>query len=242
MGCWALERLAKGPVAPALAVLIVGAYAVLRRDGKIFVRSLSLPGFVLFFAIVLPWYLAVQHKVPQFFRVFFIEHNLERFGTNLYQHSQPFWYYIPVFLLATLPWTVFALPALVEAGRVDDQAAACQLRNHHARSRRWLVQLLVCLDRRSDRFLQHLPRQAARLYPAGDSRGRAAHGRLSASCAKRLSRLKIALHALLCAVLLVGALMAPFAMVKVPPPSCMQIGMIVTGGSHRSHGVADGAA
>src|SRR3954462_2303433 len=116
-GLLGVGALAKGPVAPALAVLVVGAYAVLRRDGKIFVRSLSVMGFILFAAIVLPWYLAVQHKVPQFFRVFFIEHNLERFGTNLYQHSQPFWYYIPVFLLATIPWTLFALPALVEAGK-----------------------------------------------------------------------------------------------------------------------------
>src|SRR5262245_60006821 len=109
--------LAKGPVAPALAVLVVGAYAALRRDGKIFVRSLSIPGFLLFFVLVLPWFLAVQHRVPEFFRVFFIEHNLERFGTNLYQHAQPFWYSIPVFLLPTLPWAVFAVPALGEAGR-----------------------------------------------------------------------------------------------------------------------------
>src|SRR5882757_4111318 len=116
-GLLGVGALAKGPVAPALAVLVVGAYAVLRRDSKIFLRSLSVLGFLLFSAIVLPWYLAVQRKVPQFFRVFFIEHNLERFGTNLYQHSQPFWYYIPVFVLATLPWTVFALPALFDAGR-----------------------------------------------------------------------------------------------------------------------------
>src|SRR5206468_2631034 len=106
----------------ALAVLVVGAYAVLRRDGKVFVRSLSLIGFLLFAAIVLPWYLAVQHKVPQFFRVFFIEHNLERFGTNLYQHKQPFWFYIPVFLLGMLPWTVFTLTALVEAVRKGIQS------------------------------------------------------------------------------------------------------------------------
>jgi len=39
-----------------------------RRDGKIFLRTLSVTGFLLFAAIVLPWYLAVQHKVPQFFR------------------------------------------------------------------------------------------------------------------------------------------------------------------------------
>src|SRR5215467_5047405 len=108
--------LVKGPVAPVLAILIVAAYAFLRRDRKIFVRSLWWPGFLLFFAIALPWYIAVQIKVPQFFRTFFIEHNLERFGTNLYQHSQPFWYYIPVFLLSVLPWTVFTIMGMVNAG------------------------------------------------------------------------------------------------------------------------------
>src|SRR2546421_72076 len=109
--------LAKGPIAPGLAVLIVGAYALLMRDIKIFTRSLWWPGFLLFFAIVLPWYIAVQIKAPEFFRVFFVEHNLERFGTNLYRHSQPFWYYIPVFLGGVLPWTVFTVGALVEAGQ-----------------------------------------------------------------------------------------------------------------------------
>jgi len=120
----AVAALAKGPVAPALAVLIVAAYAALRRDGKIFVRSLWLPGFLLFFVIALPWYIAVQVKAPEFFRVFFVEHNLERFGTNLYQHERPFWYYIPVFLLSVLPWIVFTMPALFESIR----SGAAQLR------------------------------------------------------------------------------------------------------------------
>src|SRR5215469_12666801 len=97
--------LAKGPVAPALAVLIVAAYAALHRDARTFLRTLWLPGFALFFLIALPWYIAIQVKAPEFFRVFFVEHNLERFGTNLYRHSQPFWYYLPVFILATVPWT-----------------------------------------------------------------------------------------------------------------------------------------
>ena len=48
--------------------------------------------------------------------------------------------------------------------------------------------------------------------------------------ARTVSRAKIALHALVCAFLMVAALMAPFAMAKVPPPSFMQVGMIVTGG------------
>lgn len=113
----AFGALAKGPVAPALAVLMVAAYAALHRDARIFTRSLWIPGLVLFLVIALPWYIAIQVKAPEFFRVFFVEHNLERFGINLYGHAQPFWYYLPVFLLATFPWTVFTLPALAGAGR-----------------------------------------------------------------------------------------------------------------------------
>jgi 4-amino-4-deoxy-L-arabinose transferase-like glycosyltransferase len=109
--------LAKGPVAPGLAILMVLVFALLRRDSKIFLKSLWWPGFLLFFAVALPWYIAVQMKVPQFFRVFFIEHNVERFSTNLYQHTQPFWYYIPVFLLSVVPWTVFTVIAMIDGGK-----------------------------------------------------------------------------------------------------------------------------
>ena len=34
--------------------------------------------------MVLPWFIAVQRRNPQFFREFFIQHNLERYATNLY--------------------------------------------------------------------------------------------------------------------------------------------------------------
>lgn len=109
-----LATLAKGPVAPFLALLIIAAFALLRREWHILYRSLWWPGIALYFAMVLPWFIAVQHQNPTFFREFFLEHNLERFATNRYQHSQPFWYYIVVVLLGTMPWTVVAVRALVD--------------------------------------------------------------------------------------------------------------------------------
>jgi len=109
-----VATLAKGPVAPALAIAIVAAFAALRREWSILKRSLWWPGVVLYFAIVLPWFIAVQHQNPTFFREFFLEHNLERFATDRYQHSQPFWYYFVVVLLAVMPWTVIAIRALID--------------------------------------------------------------------------------------------------------------------------------
>ena len=110
----AVATLAKGPVAPLLAIVIVAAFAFLRKEWSILKRSLWWPGIALYFAITLPWFIAVQHQNPTFFREFFLEHNLQRFATNHYQHEQPFWYYIVVVLLAVMPWTVIAMRALVD--------------------------------------------------------------------------------------------------------------------------------
>jgi 4-amino-4-deoxy-L-arabinose transferase-like glycosyltransferase len=110
----AVATLAKGPVAPLLAIVIVAAFAFLRKEWSILRRSLWWPGVALYFAITLPWFIAVQHENPTFFREFFLEHNLQRFATNRYQHTQPFWYYIVVVLLAVMPWTVIAMRALID--------------------------------------------------------------------------------------------------------------------------------
>ena len=109
-----LATLAKGPVAPFLALLIIAAFAFLRREWSILLRSFWWPGVLLYFAMVLPWFIAVQHQNPTFFREFFLEHNLERFATDRYQHVQPPWYYIIVVVLGMMPWTVIAIRALVD--------------------------------------------------------------------------------------------------------------------------------
>jgi 4-amino-4-deoxy-L-arabinose transferase-like glycosyltransferase len=113
----AVGMLAKGPVAPALAGAIVVLYAVVRREPRVILKTLWLPGIALFCAVALPWYVLVELRHAEFFRVFILEHNLARFSTNLYQHKQPFWYYVPVVLLATLPWTVYWVAAVVDGFR-----------------------------------------------------------------------------------------------------------------------------
>jgi 4-amino-4-deoxy-L-arabinose transferase-like glycosyltransferase len=113
----ALALLAKGPVAPLLAAVIIAVFAAVQRDWKIGWRTLWLPGILLFCVVGLPWYILVQLRNPQFFRFFILEHNLARFGTNVFHHPEPFWYYFPVTLLGWAPWTVFVVAALVWAIR-----------------------------------------------------------------------------------------------------------------------------
>jgi len=76
--------------------------------------TLWIPGIALFLVVALPWYIAVQLRNPEFFRVFILEHNLGRFSHDLYHHRQPFWFYIPVLLLMLMPWTLWLVLAVVQ--------------------------------------------------------------------------------------------------------------------------------
>ncbi|MHB8301755.1 MAG: ArnT family glycosyltransferase [Acidobacteriaceae bacterium] len=109
--------LAKGPVAPGMAFCIIFIFAALRKEWSLLRRTIWLPGIVLYLAMVLPWFIAVQRRNPQFLRVFFLEHNLERFATDRFRHAQPSWFYLPVMALALMPWVAIAGSALWDALR-----------------------------------------------------------------------------------------------------------------------------
>jgi 4-amino-4-deoxy-L-arabinose transferase-like glycosyltransferase len=111
----AAATLAKGPVAPFLALTIILLFLGLRREWSALRRTIWIPGVLLYLAMVLPWFIAVQRENPTFLQDFLLNHNLKRFATNLYEHKQPFWYYLPVLLVGLMPWTVIAIRALVEA-------------------------------------------------------------------------------------------------------------------------------
>jgi 4-amino-4-deoxy-L-arabinose transferase-like glycosyltransferase len=241
--------LAKGPVAPGLAVLIVAAYAWLRRDGQIFVRSLWPAGFALFLLIVLPWYVAIQIKVPSFFKTFFLEHNLERFSTNLYRHSQPFWYYVPVFLLAVLPWLVFTLPALIVAvrdllreiraektpepmpsvtGPVQPEAPAQAQAEAAANDDRleqflaiWILLPIVFFSISRSKLPGYI---LPSVPPAAV---------LTAAYVFRkqvIPRIQMILHSLVCAAFVAAALLAPWVMLRQPLPEATKTIISVTAG------------
>lgn len=101
-----LAVLAKGPAAIILsggAVLLWAAFTKRWRDAF---RCLH-PGAIASFCLsALPWYILCTRRNPDFFRVFIIEHNFKRYLTPEFQHIQPFWFYIPILLIAFVPWTL----------------------------------------------------------------------------------------------------------------------------------------
>ena len=127
----AAATLAKGPIAPFLALSIILLFAGLRREWSLLRRTIWLPGVLLYLAMVLPWFIAVQKRNPTFYKLFFLEHNLERFATNRYQHHQPFWFYLAVLVIGLMPWTVIAIRALVDS--IDVSIAEWKVRHNPQR-------------------------------------------------------------------------------------------------------------
>ena len=102
-----LATLAKGPAAIILfggAVLLWALFTKRWRDAIRCLHPVAIGSFCL---TALPWYILCARRNPDFFRVFIIEHNFNRFLTPQFQHNQPIWYYVPISLLAICPWIFF---------------------------------------------------------------------------------------------------------------------------------------
>jgi 4-amino-4-deoxy-L-arabinose transferase-like glycosyltransferase len=111
-----LAVLAKGPAAIILAGGAVGLWAIKTRQWKPAFRLAHPLAIAAFCVVALPWYIACARRNPDFLPVFILQHNFERYLTPLYQHRQPFWFFLPVVLLALLPWTTLICP-LTQGGR-----------------------------------------------------------------------------------------------------------------------------
>ncbi len=99
-----LAALAKGPAALILCGGATLSWALFSGRWRHSIRLAHPVCILAFCATSLPWYLICSARNPDFFRVFLIEHNFKRFLTPEFQHVQPFWFYLPVMLVATLPW------------------------------------------------------------------------------------------------------------------------------------------
>ncbi len=104
-----LAVLAKGPAAIILSGGAVFFWALFTKRWRDAFRLFHPVALVSFCATALPWYILCARRNPDFFRIFIIEHNFKRFLTPEFQHIQPFWYYVPVLLVALFPWSAIFL-------------------------------------------------------------------------------------------------------------------------------------
>ncbi len=112
-----LAVLAKGPVAVVLFVLTLLAFGWLQTDLAGLSRRLRpLAGLALTALVALPWYvLALLREGRPYWDSFFGYHNLQRFTAVVNNHLQPWWFFGPVLVVASLPATPLLLLGLTRA-------------------------------------------------------------------------------------------------------------------------------
>jgi 4-amino-4-deoxy-L-arabinose transferase-like glycosyltransferase len=113
-----LAVLAKGPAALILAGGAIGVWAAATiqwRPALLLFHPIAIASFCL---VALPWYVLCAVRNPDFVHVFIFQHNFERYLTPVFQHRQPFWFFVWITLLAMLPWTVLLISAGQEGLRI----------------------------------------------------------------------------------------------------------------------------
>jgi len=115
-----LGFLTKGLVALVIPVLAVTPFMVWERRFVELVKTSWIP-LVAAVLVALPWSILVHFENSDFWRYFIWVSHIERFiggsaSTNL--HSEPFWYYLPILLGGTLPWSVL-LPSIVSGTKKE---------------------------------------------------------------------------------------------------------------------------
>ncbi len=113
----ALGFLAKGPVAPVIALMVIVPFAW--WNSRIEPTRLPSPrawllgcGFAL--AIVAPWIIAVGiHSGPQAIVELIGHYTVGRYTGVIENQSGPLWYYVPVLILGFFPWIAFLPMAIV---------------------------------------------------------------------------------------------------------------------------------
>jgi len=109
--------LTKGLVAAAIPAAVLILYSALARDGSPWRRLNLRYGLPLFLLISVPWYWLAARRLPDFLEFFFVHEHFARYLTNSADREQAWWFFGPVFIVGSLPWTFAALRVLATGWR-----------------------------------------------------------------------------------------------------------------------------
>ena len=129
LGAWVIVGLAcamgfmtKGFLALVLPVLIAVPYMLWQRRLGELLRygPLAMAVAVL---VGLPWVLAIHLQEPDFWRFFFWNEHIRRFSADNAQHVRPWWFFMPIIAVSSLPWAGLLPSALHKTWQEKRQPA-----------------------------------------------------------------------------------------------------------------------
>jgi len=112
-GFMGLAVLTKGLIGAVLPGLVFGVFMLARSDWSMIGAAKLHLGIPLFLLLAAPWFYLVQQATDgRWLREFIYIHHLQRYSAGV-GHRQPVYYYLTTLPADFLPWTIFAIPALI---------------------------------------------------------------------------------------------------------------------------------
>jgi len=101
--------LVKGPVGFVLALLTITSFLFCQKNWKTLLGKINpKKGFLITSLISVPWYiLELLKEGKPFWDNFFGYHNFQRYTSVVNNHAEPFWFFLYIMILASLPFTPF---------------------------------------------------------------------------------------------------------------------------------------
>jgi 4-amino-4-deoxy-L-arabinose transferase-like glycosyltransferase len=108
-----LATLAKGLIGVVLPALLLVSFMIARRDWRMIPAAKLHLGVPIFLLVVAPWvYLVSASTDGKWLADFIYVQHFQRYTAST-GHRQPFYYYFTTLPVDMLPWTIFAIPAVV---------------------------------------------------------------------------------------------------------------------------------
>ena len=109
--------LTKGPVAFVLALLTITSFLFSQKNWKTLLCKINpKKGFLITILISVPWYILELIKEGKpFWDNFFGYHNFQRYTSVVNNHAEPFWFFLYIMILASLPFTPFLYHGIFKA-------------------------------------------------------------------------------------------------------------------------------
>jgi len=143
-----LAILTKGPVAFVLALLTITSFLFSQKNWKTLLCKINpKKGFLITILISVPWYILELIKEGKpFWDNFFGYHNFQRYTSVVNNHAEPFWFFLYIMILASLPFTPFLYDGIFNACRdfLKSSKQICNITETlYTYSLCWLLSVLI---------------------------------------------------------------------------------------------------
>ncbi len=111
--------LTKGPVAVVIVFLTMTSFFALQNNSTNLIKKINpIKGFFITSLISLPWYvIELLREGKDFWESFFGYHNLQRYTSVVNNHSEPWWFFVYMLVLGSLPFSAFLISGICETGK-----------------------------------------------------------------------------------------------------------------------------